>query len=80
MEKKELGLVGAAPLSTPSGTVRIQRGDMLRENSTRKVLKVVSVYRRYEGGEYFVECENMEPGNYGATKIVPIGDLSIMMS
>lgn len=79
MEKKELGLVGAAPLNTGGGTMRIQKGDMLRENSTRKVLKVSAVYRRYEDGEYFVECENMEPGNYGSTKIFPIQSLSLMM-
>jgi hypothetical protein len=78
MDRKELGLVGAAPLPTGSGTIRIQKGDMLRENSTRKVLKVVGVYRKYEGGDYFVECENMEPGSFGNTKIVPLGDLSIM--
>lgn len=80
MERKELGLVGAAPLSSGGATMRIQKGDMLRENATRKVLKVVSVYRKYEDGSYFVECEDMEPGSYGSTKIVPIGDLSIMMS
>jgi hypothetical protein len=76
--KKELGLVGAAPLSTQSGTIRIQKGDMLRENSSRKVLKVVNVYRKYEGGDYIVECEDMDPGSFGETKFVPIGDLSIM--
>lgn len=79
MDRKELGLVGAAPLMTGSGTMRIQSGDMLRENSTRKVLKVVGVYRKYEGGDYFVECEDMEPGSFGATKILPIGNLSLMM-
>lgn len=78
MERKELGLVGAAPLNTGSGTVRIQKGDMLRENSTRKVLKVVNVYRKYEGGEYFLECENTEPGNFGSTKFLPINELSLM--
>jgi len=78
MDRKELGLVGAAPLPTGSGTIRIQKGDMLRENSSRRVLKVVSVYRKYDGGDYFVECEDMEPGSFGATKIVPIGNLSIM--
>jgi hypothetical protein len=51
---------------------------MLRENSSRKVLKVVNVYRKYEGGDYFVECEDMEPGAFGASKIVPLGNLSIM--
>jgi hypothetical protein len=79
MDKKELGLVGAAPLSTAGTTMRIQRGDMLRENASRKVLKVVSVYRRYSDGGYFVECEDMEPGSYGSTRIVPIESLSIMM-
>lgn len=79
MNKKELGLVGAAPLMTESGTMRIQSGDMLRENGTRKVLKVVAVYRKYEGGAYYVECEDMEPGAYGTTKILPIGNLSLMM-
>lgn len=79
MEKKELGLVGAAPLSTDGGTMRIQKGDMLRENSTRKVLKVVAAYRRYEDGEYFLECEDMEPGSFGSSKILPIGALSLMM-
>ena len=78
MDRKELGLVGAAPLSTSNGIMRIQKGDMLRENSTKKVLKVANVYRKYEGGEYFVECENMEPGSFGDTKILPIGALSIM--
>jgi len=78
MEKEKLGLVGAAPLSTSSGTVRIQRGDMLRENSTKKVVKIVSVYRAYEDGSYFVECENMEPGNF-SSKIVPLEGLSLMM-
>ena len=78
MDRKELGLVGAAPLPTGSGTIRIQKGDKLRENSSRRVLKVVSVYRKYDGGDYFVECEDMEPGSFGATKIVPIGNLSIM--
>jgi hypothetical protein len=78
MEKENLGLVGAAPLSTSSGTIRIQKGDMLREDSTRKVVKIVNVYRAYEGGEYFVECENMEPGNFG-TKTVPLKGLSLMM-
>ena len=52
MDIKELGLVGAAPLSAGTGTVRIQKGDMLRENSSRKVLKVVNVYRKYENGDY----------------------------
>ena len=56
MNKKELGLVGAAPLSTSSGTLRIQSGDMLRETATHKVLKVVGVYRKYDGGDYYVEC------------------------
>lgn len=78
MEKEKLGLVGAAALSTSSGTIRIQKGDMLREDSTRKVVKIVNVYRAYEGGEYFVECENMEPGNFGS-KIVPLKGLSLMM-
>lgn len=78
MEKEDLGLVGAAPLSTSSGTVRIQKGDMLREDSTRRVVKIVNVYRAYEGGEYFVECENMEPGSFG-TKTVPLKGLSLMM-
>jgi len=80
MKRKELGLVGAAPLVTESGTMRIQKGDILRETSTRKSLKVANIYRKYEGGEYFVECENMEPGSYGETKILPIGALSLMMS
>lgn len=79
MEKKELGLVGAAPLMAGGGSMRIQKGDMLRENATRKVLKVVAVYRKYEGGSYYVECEDMEPGNYGSTKILPIESLSLMM-
>jgi len=79
MEKKELGLVGAAPLSTEGGTIRIQKGDMLREKSTRKVLKVVAAYRRYEDGEYYVECEDMEPGSFGSSKILPIQSLSLMM-
>jgi hypothetical protein len=79
MDKKELGLVGAAPLSTSGTTMRIQRGDMLRENVSRKVLKVVSVYRRYSDGEYFIECEDMEPGFFGSTRIVPIGSLSFMI-
>lgn len=79
MEKKELGLVGAAPLESAGTTMRIQKGDMLRENASRKVLKVVSVYRRYEDGAYFVECEDMEPGSYGSTRIVPISNLSLMM-
>ena len=78
MDRKELGLVGAAPMSTSNGTLRIQKGDMLRENSSKRVLKVVNVYRKYEGGDYFVECENMVPGSFGDTKIVPIGELSIM--
>jgi hypothetical protein len=80
MEKKELGLVGAAPLDSGNGTMRIQKGDMLRENSTRKVLKVVATYRRYEDGAYYVECEDMEPGSFGSTKILPISSLSLMMS
>jgi hypothetical protein len=79
MNKKELGLVGAAPLTTSAGTMRIQNGDMLRENATRKVLKVVGVYRKYEGGDYYVECEDMEPGAYGSTRILPLGALSFMM-
>ena len=78
MDRKELGLVGAAPLPTQGGTIRIQKGDMLRENSSRKVLKVVNVYRKYEGAHKFVECEDMEPGAFGNTKIVPLGSLSIM--
>jgi hypothetical protein len=78
MDRKELGLVGAAQISTSNGTLRIQKGDMLRENSSRKVLKVVNVYRKYENGDYFVECEDMEPGSFGNTQIVPIGNLSIM--
>lgn len=80
MDKKELGLVGAAPLMTSSGTMRIQNGDMLREISTHKVLKVVGVYRKHDNGDYYVECENMEPGAYGVTKILPLGSLSLMMS
>lgn len=79
MDRKLLGLVGAAPLNTSNGTMRIQNGDMLRENSTRKILKVVSVYRRYEDGAYFVECENMEPGNFGESQILPIDSLSLIM-
>lgn len=79
MDKKELGLVGAAPLMAGSGTMRIQSGDMLREIATRKVLKVVGVYRKYDGGDYYVECEDMEPGAYGSTKILPLGSLSLMM-
>ncbi len=79
MDRKELGLVGAAPLMTESGTMRIQSGDMLRENGTRRVLKVVGVYRKYEGGDYYVECEDMDPGSYGSTKILPLGALSLMM-
>ena len=80
MERKELGLVGAAPLQTSSGTLRIQKGDMLRENSSRKILKVANVFRRYGDGVYFVECEDMDPGSGpGAFKILPIDDLSIMM-
>jgi len=78
MEKNKLGLVGAGPLSTSSGTIRIQKGDMLREGSTQKVVKVSNVYRAYEGGEYYVECEVMEPGSFGA-KIVPLNSLSLMM-
>jgi hypothetical protein len=79
MDRKELGLVGAAPLSTEGGTMRIQKGDMLRENATRKVLKVAATYRRYEDGAYFVECEDMEPGSFGTSKILPIQSLSLMM-
>ena len=79
MEKKELGLVGAAPLQTEGGAIRIQKGDMLREVSTRKVLKVSSVYRRYEDGAYFVECEDMDPGSGpGAVKTLPLQALSII--
>jgi hypothetical protein len=52
---------------------------MLRETATHKVLKVVGVYRKYEGGDYYVECEDMEPGAYGVTKILPLGALSFMM-
>ena len=80
MDKKELGLVGAAPLMTSSGTMRIQSGDMLREIATHKVLKVVGVFRKYDNGDYYVECEDMEPGAYGSTKILPLGSLSLMMS
>ena len=35
-------------------------------------------YHDNEGGDYFVECENMEPGSFGDTKMVPLGELSIM--
>lgn len=79
MEKNELGLVGAAPLDSGNGTMRIQKGDMLRENSSRKVLKVVAAYRRYSDGAYFLECEDMEPGSFGSSRILPIGSLSLMM-
>jgi hypothetical protein len=79
MEKNELGIVGAAPLNSGNGTMRIQRGDMLRENSSRKVLKVVTAYRRYSDGAYFLECEDMDPGSSGSTKVLPIDDLSLMM-
>lgn len=78
MEKNELGLVGAAPLSTSSGSVRIQKGDMLREGSTGRVVKIVNVYRAYSNGEYFVECENMEPGSF-VTRTIPLKSLSLMM-
>ena len=59
--------------------MRIQKGDMLRESATRKVWKVVAAYRRYEDGEYFVECEDMEPGAYGVIRVMPLKSLSLMM-
>lgn len=79
MDRKLLGLVGAAPLSAQGGTMRIQKGDMLRENSSRRILKVSAVYRRYEDGVYFVECENMEPGSSGEVKMLPLDALSLIM-
>lgn len=79
MDRKELGLVGAASISTGGTSMRIQRGDMLRENSSRKILKVAAVYRRYSDGEYFLECEDMEPGSFGSSRIVSIDALSIIM-
>lgn len=78
MERKDLGLVGAGPLPTGSGSIRIQKGDILREGSSRKVWKVSNVYRKYDNGEYFVECEDMEPGAYGVVRIFPIGSLSLL--
>jgi hypothetical protein len=79
MEKKELGLVASVYLNSPSGTLRVQNGDMLRENATSRVVKVVSVYRRYTDGEYFIECENQDPGSNGQTKFLPTGAVSFLM-
>ena len=79
MERKELGLVASVYLNSPSGTLRVQNGDMLRENATGKVLKVVSVYRRYTDGAYYLECENQDPGSNGQSKILPADALSFLM-
>jgi hypothetical protein len=79
MERKELGLVASVYLSSPSGTLRVQSGDMLRENATRKVVKVTGVYRRYTDGEYYVECENTEPGGGGQSRFLPADSLSFLM-
>ena len=79
MERKELGLVASVYLNSPSGTLRVQNGDMLRENATNKVVKVVSVYRRYTDGTYYVECENTGPGTNGQTKFLTPDSLSFLM-
>jgi hypothetical protein len=79
MERKELGLVSSVYLNSPSGTLRVQNGDMLRENATNKVVKVVSVYRRYTDGAYYIECENQEPGSTGQTKFLSSSAVSFMM-
>jgi hypothetical protein len=79
MERKELGLVASVYLNSPSGTMRVQSGDMLRENATRRVLKVISVYRRYTDGAYYIECENTEPGGNGQTRFLPADSLSFLM-
>lgn len=79
MERKELGLVASVYLNTPSGTLRVQNGDMLRENATNRVVKVVSVYRRYEDGAYYIECEPQGPGTTGQTKFLTPDALSFLM-
>jgi hypothetical protein len=79
MERKELGLVASVYLNTPSGTLRVQSGDMLRENATGRVVKVTSVYRKYTDGAYYVECENTDPGSTGQTKFLTPDALSFLM-
>jgi hypothetical protein len=79
MERKELGLVASVYLNSPSGTLRVQSGDMLRENATRKVVRVTGVYRRYTDGAYYVECESTEPGSIGQTKFFTPDSLSFLM-
>jgi hypothetical protein len=79
MERKELGLVASVYLNSPSGTLRVQSGDMLRENATSKVVKVVSVYRRYTDGAYYIECETQDPGSNGQTKFLTPDSLSFLM-
>ena len=79
MERKELGLVASVYLNSPSGTMRVQNGDMLRENATNRVVKVVSVYRRYTDGAYYIECETQDPGSTGQTRFLPADSLSFLM-
>jgi hypothetical protein len=79
MERKELGLVASVYLNSPSGTLRVQNGDMLRENATNRVVKVVSVYRRYTDGAHYIECESQDPGSNGQTKFLSSNEVSFLM-
>ncbi len=60
MEKSEFRLVSSAQLNG----LRVEKGDILRESSSKKTVKVLNVLRK-ENGETHLLVEYNAPGQFG---------------
>ena len=73
MEKSEFRLVR----STQLGSLRVERGDILRESSTMKTVKVLNVLRK-DDGETHLLVEYNAPGNFGMPFQKPVESFAFL--
>ena len=73
MEKSEFRRVSSAQL----GSLRVEKGDILRETSTMKTVKVLNVLRK-ENGETHLLVEYNGPGNFGSAFQKPVESFAFL--
>jgi len=67
MENSEFGLIS----STYHNGMRVEKGDIMREISSKKTVKVLNVYKNREG-HVLLQVEYNAPGNFGSPFQKPI--------
>ena len=73
MERSEFRLVSPAQI----GGLRVEKGDILRETTTKKTVKVLNVLRK-EDGETHLLVEYNAPGQFGLPFQKPLDSFAFL--